>query len=129
MKARGQTANRDCHEQIDGQAATQGDYTMTMVKDAVRFALVAASALAMSVVASEARDIKVQRKASPAAIAASAPDQIAASAPVAWMAAPINSSPTVSVEPAVPACARKVKVIYAGYGEASRAAPCTLASN
>ena len=102
---------------------------MTMVKNAVRFALVAGSALAMSVVAGEARDIKVQRKIAPVASAAAAPDQIAASAPVAWMAAPTKASPTVSIEPAVPACARKVKVIYAGYGEANRATPCQLASN
>lgn len=59
----------------------------------------------------EARDIKVKRPA-PAPVKAEA-------APVA-AAKPAGASVVV----AVPACARKVKVIYAGYGEADRAT-CT----
>ena len=101
---------------------------MTKVEGAVRFAVVAAAALGMSAVAAQARDIKVQRKATPP-VSASAPAEIAANTPVAWTAAPVAAAPAVVAEPAVPACARKVKVIYAGYGEATRAAPCTLASN
>lgn len=107
---------------------------MTRFKVSVRFVMVASVALAVSAATAEARDIKVQRKAIPVATETAtpaAPAEIAASAPVAWTAAPVKTAAPAeaAAAPAVPPCARKVKVIYAGYGEANRAASCTMASN
>lgn len=52
----------------------------------------------------------------------SAPASVAIS-PVIQASVPVASVPVASV----PACARKVKVVYAGYGEADRAG-CSVAS-
>jgi hypothetical protein len=65
------------------------------------------------------------------AMAKSAPDAKApaATAPIAVANAtvPATSAPAVQAVAADP-CARKVKVIYAGYGEASRASCVTTSS-
>ncbi len=79
-----------------------------------------AGLLTFGFVAAEARDIKVQRRAEPAKIVAVATP--AEKAEVGQAAAERIVH--------VPACARKVKVVYAGYGEGARAScPTTTAQN
>ena len=77
---------------------------MVRVTEVLGLALVSA-ALTVVLGAAQARDAKVQKPAQAVAAAAKAEIGQAAAEQI--------------VE--VPACARKVKIVYAGYGEASRA--------
>ena len=89
---------------------------------ALRFALVAGTAFTIVAAlgtASEARDIKVQRKMQPVVGTTVEAEELRAAA----------AAPTVAAVAAVSPCARKVKVVYAGYGEAERAsANCAAAA-
>ena len=72
----------------------------------------------------EARDLKVKRTAA----APKAVEQKTAVVAAPTKPAEVAPAPT-PVAATVPACARKVKVIYAGYGEADRAACTQSAAN
>lgn len=88
--------------------------------------LLVAVALVTSALAtgSEARDIKIVRKATVASLPAAPVVAVVRDVtPKAQAAKAQAAIPAVEA----PACARKVKVIYAGYGEAERV-NCTLAS-
>lgn len=89
---------------------------MLRIKETVAITLAAAIG-AFGLVAAEARDIKVQKKQV----------EIQAKAP---QAEPVPAEPASKVEVGkatatkiveTPPCARKVKVVYSGYGEANRA--------
>lgn len=95
-----------------------------------RAALTIASVSSLLVVASlgaaEARDLKVVKRTAP--IVAVTTSAKVADAKVLAAVKPVEAAPTVvSAIVNVPACARKVKVIYAGYGEADRAT-CTVSA-
>ena len=73
----------------------------------------------------EARDIRITRKP---AVTERAPAAVAIVRDVTPQAKPAAAQASLPVQTTEsPACARKVKVIYAGYGEAERV-NCTLAS-
>lgn len=91
---------------------------MTKISEMVGLAALSA-ALTLGFATAEARDIKVQRKAAPVEMAAAAPEPVAADVE---QKAEVGQAAAEKIVLA-PGC-RKVKVIYAGYGESDRAASC-----
>lgn len=90
---------------------------MTKISEMVGLAALSA-ALTFGFAAAEARDIKVQRKQAPVEMTAVAPEPVVD----VEQKAEFGQAAAEQIVQA-PGC-RKVKVIYAGYGESSRAAGC-----
>lgn len=89
---------------------------MLRMKETIAIALAAAVG-AFGLVAAEARDIKIQKKRVEVQTRAPAPAPV-----VAEPAKKVEAGQATAAEIVhTPPCARKVKVVYSGYGEASRA--------
>ena len=79
---------------------------MVRVREVLGLALIS-GALTIVLGAAQARDVKIQKPAQVAVVAATEKAEVG------------QAAAEKIVE--VPACARKVKIVYAGYGEAGRA--------
>ena len=90
---------------------------MTKISEMVGLAALAAT-LTLGLATAEARDIKVQRRAAPIEMAAATPQP----AVDVEQKAEVGQAAAEKIVLA-PGC-RKVKVIYAGYGEGDRATSC-----
>ena len=98
---------------------------MSVTSSALRTILLTAAALAVGAGSAQALDIKVPAR--PAPQARFEPVAPAVEVPVAVAKAEQGQAAAEKIVQ-IPACARKVKVIYAGYGESDRAACETTAS-
>lgn len=96
-----------------------------MFRSGLRSTLVLAGLSVLASGMAEARDIRVVRKTlEPVETVA----QATPAAPIIRDVTPEKLKATIEPAAATPSCARKVKVIYAGYGEANRAEPCPSAA-